>query len=271
MPLYGHNGILLHTGTRFATTNRIAIYYMKTEGTKGKLYLIPNLLGGDDTGTIPDQIRQILPEITIFIVESTKQARRFLVKMGIKESGRSLDALTFYEIGEHADSSQFSHFLDAARNEGQAIGLISDAGCPAVADPGAYLVRLAHEAGIGVMPLVGPSSLLLALMGSGMGGQNFAFNGYLPIARHERTLRLKQLENRARQEQQTQLFIETPYRNIALFDDILATCKPDTRLCIAINLTLPDQFVRTLPIVQWRNLPQKPDMHKKTAVFIIGL
>lgn len=237
---------------------------------KGILYLIPNLLGGEDTGILPDQIRQILPQLNVFIVESCKQARRFLVKMGIKQTGRNLDELTFYEIGEHADKNVFADFLLPAHN-GQHIGLISDAGCPAVADPGALIVRLAHEANIAVCPLVGPSSLLLALMASGMNGQNFAFNGYLPIARHERSHRIRHLEQRARQEQQTQLFIETPYRNLALFDDFLATCRPDTRLSLAVNLTLTDQWVRTLPIAKWKQLTQKPDIHKKTTVFVLGI
>lgn len=236
--------------------------------SKGKLYLIPNTLGTNDTETIPEYVRQIALQLSVFIVENIKEARRYLVKLGMKQSGRTIEELIFLELDKHASEATFSDYLKAAEN-GTDIGLISDAGCPAVADPGSIIVEWAHQKGIAVVPLVGPSSLLLALMSSGMNGQQFAFTGYLPIQHAARIQRLKFLEQRIVSENQTQIFIETPYRNQSLFTDILNTCKPQLRLSIAANLTLPNQYIQTLSIQLWKKTPP-PDLHKIPTVFVLG-
>lgn len=235
---------------------------------KGKLYLIPNVLGGSNTETIPAYVQQVVQQLRVFIVENTKEARRFLVKMGLNRNGNSINDLTFFELDKHAAEDTFSNYLQATEN-GTDIGLISDAGCPAVADPGSLIVQWAHEKEITVVPLVGPSSILLALMSSGMNGQQFAFSGYLPIAQAQRIQQLRQLERRVLHENQTQIFIETPYRNQALFTDILQTCHPTLRLCIAANLTLPNQYIKTHSISNWKNNPL-PQLHKIPAVFLLG-
>lgn len=235
---------------------------------QGKLYLIPNLLGGSNLQTIPEYVQQIVQQIEVFIVENTKEARRYLVKLGMNSNGKSVNALTFLELDKHTPEDRFTAYLQYA-DEGKNIGLISDAGCPAVADPGSLIVRHAHEKNIEVVPLVGPSSLLLALMASGLNGQQFAFSGYLPIEQAKRTQYIKKLEQLAGRENQTQIFIETPYRNQALFTDILATCRPDLRLCVAANLTLPNQYIATHSIGKWKSLPP-PQLHKIPAVFLLG-
>lgn len=234
----------------------------------GKLYLIPNVLNSDTTETIPAYITDTVLHIDHFIVESLKNARRYLVKIGIKNTGKTIDQLTFMELDKHAKEQTLSHYLQAAL-QGNDIGLLSDAGCPAVADPGTTLVAAAHRKGIEVVPLVGPSSLLLALMASGLNGQSFAFVGYLPIDTTARRQRIVELEKRAHREQQTQLFIETPYRNQALLTDLLAACLPNTRLCIATDLSLPTQQIYTRSVEQWRKKPPT-DLHKRPVVFAIG-
>lgn len=194
------------------------------------LYLIPVTLGDTPHDRVlPAANADIVRSIRHFVVEEIRTARRFLKAV---DRNIDIDALTFYEMGKHADPSRFSSFLRPLR-EGQDVGVISEAGCPAVADPGADLVAIAQQEGLRVVPLVGPSSILLAVMASGFNGQSFAFHGYLPIDGPARTKRLKQLEARSRDEHQTQLFIETPYRNAKLFADILSACSPKTRLCVA--------------------------------------
>lgn len=234
----------------------------------GKLYLIPNVLNSDTVETIPAYITEIIANIDVFIVETLKNARRHLVKIGVKNNGRTVDQLTFFELDKHAKEQTLTHYLQAAL-EGKNIGLLSDAGCPAVADPGSALVAAAHRKGIEVVPLVGPSSILLALMGSGMNGQSFAFVGYLPVESTTRKQRLIELEKRAQREQQTQLFIETPYRNQQILADILAACQPNTRLCIATDISLPTQTIITHSIEQWRKKPPT-NLHKRPVVFAIG-
>ncbi len=234
---------------------------------RGTLYLIPNVLGNEDVATIPAYVQQLLPQIDVYIVESVRNARRYLVKLGIKKMGKTIDELTFLELDKHQKEQGFSHYLKAAV-QGKNIGLLSDAGCPAVADPGAVIVFLAHEKGIPVMPLVGPSSILLALMGSGLGGQNFAFTGYLPIKKPERLKRIAHLEKRALNERQTQLFMEAPYRNNHLFADVLSTCNNNTQLCVAANISLPNQFIKTQSIRQWRK--DIPELHKQPTIFVLG-
>lgn len=235
---------------------------------QGKLYLIPNLLGGNSLQTIPAYVQQLVQHITVFIVENTKEARRYLVKLGLNSNGKSVNELIFLELDKHTPEFVFTNYLQHAL-EGKDIGLISDAGCPAVADPGSLIVRHAHQKNIEVVPLVGPSSLLLALMASGLNGQQFAFSGYLPIEQTKRIQHIKKLEQLVFRENQTQIFIETPYRNQALFSDILKTCRPDLHLCIAANLTLPTQYAKTHAIATWKNLPP-PQLHKIPAVFLLG-
>ena len=229
------------------------------------LYLIPVTLGD----TPPEQVlpahnADIIRGIRHFIVEEVRTARRFLKAV---DRSIDIDALTFYPMGKHADTALFSRHLEPLRR-GEPMGVISEAGCPAVADPGADLVAIAQREGLRVVPLVGPSSILLAVMGSGFNGQSFAFNGYLPIHPADRAKRIKQLESRSASEKQTQLFIETPYRNAKMVADLLATLSPHTRLCIASGLTTEAEYLRTCTVRQWRQTPP-PDLGKTPTIFAI--
>ncbi len=229
------------------------------------LYLIPVTLGDTPLDRVlPSHNTEVIRGICHFIVEEIRTARRFLKQV---DRDINIDDLTFYPMGKHADAAQFSRYLEPLRR-GEPVGVISEAGCPAVADPGADLVAIAQREGLKVVPLVGPSSILLAVMGSGFSGQSFAFHGYLPIDGKERTKRLKQLEARAKAEKQTQLFIETPYRNAKLFSDICNACAPTTRLCVAAGLTTEQEYIRTMPLKEWK---QKglPDLGKIPAIFLI--
>ena len=219
------------------------------------LYLIPVTLGDTPiSNVLPTYNKEIILSIRHFIVEELRTARRFLKAV---EKNIDIDALTFYEMGKHADASRFSQYLEPLR-KGLPGGVISEAGCPAVADPGADVVAIAQREGWRVVPLGGPSSILLAVMASGFNGQSFAFHGYLPIDAGARSKRLKQLESRSAAEHQTQLFIETPYRNEKLMADLLATCNPQTKLCIAAGLTTEQEYVRSQSIRDWKKngLPQ---------------
>lgn len=230
----------------------------------GKIYLIPVTLGETSIEKVlPSYNREIIVSIKHYIVENIRSARRFLKKT---EHSINIDELTFFELNKHTDLKQIETYLNPLK-EGNDIGIISEAGCPAIADPGADIVNIAQKKGIAVVPLVGPSSILMALMGSGFNGQSFAFHGYLPIDAKDRTHRIKQLEQRIYNEHQTQIFIETPYRNHKLAEDLIKGCTPSTKLCIAMNITCEDEFIKTLPIKSWeKNLP---DMNKKPCVFLI--
>lgn len=229
------------------------------------LYLIPVLLGDTEPRQVlPDYNRDVILNIRHFVVEDVRSARRFLKRV---EKSIDIDALSFYPMGKHTDRNLYAQYLEPLRN-GESVGVLSEAGCPAVADPGAEVVRVAQQEGLRVIPLVGPSSILLAVMGSGFNGQSFAFNGYLPIDAGERVRKLKLLESRAISEKQTQLFIETPYRNAKLLADILNTCKPSTRLCIAAGLTTEQEFLRTLTVQQWKKT-SLPDLSKIPTIFAI--
>lgn len=229
------------------------------------LYLIPVLLGDTEPRQVlPDYNRDVILNIRHFVVEDVRSARRFLKRV---EKSIDIDALSFYPMGKHADRNLYVQYLEPLR-KGESVGVLSEAGCPAVADPGAEVVRVAQQEGLRVIPLVGPSSILLAVMGSGFNGQSFAFNGYLPIDAGERVRKLKLLESRAISEKQTQLFIETPYRNAKLLADILNTCKPSTRLCIAAGLTTEQEFLRTLTVQQWKKT-SLPDLSKIPTIFAI--
>ncbi|PTN09601.1 SAM-dependent methyltransferase [Mangrovibacterium marinum] len=229
------------------------------------LYLIPITLGDSDLDTvIPATHRDIIHSISHFIVENVRTARRFLKKV---DREIDIDSLHFYELNKHTDKKQLHSYLEPI-TKGLHIGIMSEAGCPGVADPGADVVRIAHEKNIQVVPLVGPSSILLAMMASGMNGQNFAFNGYLPIKKNEKAQQIKLLEKRIYTENQSQLFIEAPYRNLQLLDDLLQNCQPQTKLCIACDLTLETEFIRTQSIAAWKK--SKPDIQKRPAIFVLG-
>ena len=230
-----------------------------------KLYLIPTTLG-DTTleRVLPPDLTLLISSLQVFIVENIRTARRFLKKVN---PAIVIDDLTFFELNQHTDKKDISRFLEPIQ-KGQNIGIISEAGCPGVADPGADVVRIAHTKNIQVVPLVGPSSILLALMASGMSGQNFAFNGYLPIKNPEKSQHIKLLEKRMQTEGQTQIFIETPYRNAQLLDELIKNCDPQTMLCIAADLTLDTEFILSKPISYWKT--NIPDIQKRPAIFMIG-
>lgn len=230
----------------------------------GKLYLIPTTLGESPINkVIPGFVIDIINQTKHYIVEDVKTARRYLIKAGIKTK---IDDLTFFVLNKHSSPQEYESYLKPI-SVGFHVGIISEAGAPGVADPGADIVKIAHEKNIEVVPLVGPSSILLSVMASGLNGQNFAFNGYLPIQKSDRVKTLKDLEKRSYIEKQTQLFIETPYRNNHLIEDILTTCQPETMLCIAADITLETEFIKTKPIKEWKK--QVPDLNKRPAIFLI--
>ncbi len=230
------------------------------------LYLIPVTLGETEVSRVlPSYNAEVIVQIKHFIVEEVRSARRFLKKV---DRNIQIDDLAFYPMGKHASPELFASYLRPLE-QGESVGVISEAGCPAVADPGADVVAIAQRKGLRVVPLVGPSSILLAVMASGFNGQSFAFNGYLPIEPGERTKRLKLLEQRVYAERQTQLFIETPYRNAKLFAEILRTCRPQTRLCVAAGLTCAEEFIRTRTVQEWKKHPL-PDLSKIPAIWVIG-
>ena len=227
------------------------------------LYLIPNLLSDNSfAGVLPPGVVEIMHGIRRFIVEDVRTARRFLSKSG---HPGPIDELLFYELNEHTPETEIPSLLPCL--QAGDTGVISEAGVPGVADPGAAVVRLAHANGIKVVPLVGPSSILMALMASGLNGQSFAFNGYLPVKQNERTARIRALERRSANERQTQIFIETPYRNMQLLDDILMSCRSETMLTIAADITGAGEFIVTRPVCEWKG--RLPKLHKVPAVFLL--
>jgi 16S rRNA (cytidine1402-2'-O)-methyltransferase len=230
---------------------------------KGKLYLIPSFIGTDNPKEVfPEFNREIITGLEFFIVEELRTSRRFLKKI-VPEI--DINKLNFSVLNEHTKSEEMEAFLVPCQKF--SIGLISEAGIPCVADPGSEVVKMAHEKGIDVIPLIGPSSIYLSLMASGLNGQNFAFNGYLPVDKQNRKRVLKFLEHRSFVESQTQLFIETPYRNNQILGDILETCSSDTLLCVACDITLPSQIIKTHTIASWKNII--PDLGKRQAIFSI--
>jgi 16S rRNA (cytidine1402-2'-O)-methyltransferase len=230
----------------------------------GTLYLIPTPLGDTPLERVlPEETRRIAAGLATFIVEHPKTARAFLKQVG---TALPLQQLTLLELNEHTKPAELDTLL-APLLAGQDVGLISEAGCPAVADPGADLARLAHRHGIRVKPLVGPSSILLALMGSGLVGQRFTFHGYLPAKPEERAKALRELEKRAEKEDAAQAFIETPYRNRAMLESILASCRDDTLLTLACDLSLETEFIATKPVAGWR--AEIPALEKRPCVFLI--
>lgn len=229
------------------------------------IYLIPNLLGETPTeAVLPNQVATVVRSLTHFIVENEKSARKFIKQIAPEKSQQEL---VLFVIDKHTSQADFSSFLKPCLS-GFSMGIISEAGCPGIADPGAEIVRLAHKQQIKVIPLVGPSSILLAMMASGFNGQNFAFNGYLPIEKTERRKTLKALEKKAKENNQTQIFIETPYRNDKMFADLTETLQPNTMLCIACDISLETEQISTQTIAQWRKA--SISIQKRPAIFIIG-
>lgn len=234
----------------------------------GTLYLIPCPISEDTLpyDVTPEGNREVITSLDYFIVENLRSARRFLSKAGL--SGK-IDELEFDELSEHTTSPREIERMVAKIKEGRSAGVISEAGVPAVADPGQLVVAACHRAGIRIVPLVGPSSIIMAVMASGLSGQSFAFNGYLPVKEPERTRAIKRLESRATGEHQSQLFIEAPYRNIKLAEQIIVSCGAQTKLCIACDITSKNEYIRTATIAEWRKIGV-PDINKRPTIFIIG-
>jgi 16S rRNA (cytidine1402-2'-O)-methyltransferase len=232
--------------------------------SKGTLYLIPSTLGGDDPAiVVPQTVFEVVNSIDHYIVEHEKHARRYLRSLNID---KPIAELTLYPLNKHTEPSEIPSFLNAAL-EGENIGVISEAGCPGVADPGAAVVAIAHSKGIPVVPLVGPSSILMGLMASGFNGQEFTFSGYLPKDRKARIHKLHEME-RAAKRGHTHIFMDTPFRNQHVLEDVLDQCSPTTSLCIACDITLPSEFIRTKKLSDWRK--QQPNLHKRPTMFLMG-
>ena len=232
---------------------------------KGILYLVPNTLGNQDISkTIPAIINEKINSIRVFIVEDLRNARRYLKRLNREIV---IDNLTFHELNEHTLQEEIPAFLEQAMN-GADTAVISEAGVPGVADPGAAVVRIAHDKGIKVVPLTGPSSILLSLMASGLNGQAFTFHGYLPVKKPDRIRKIREIEQVVIRKGETQMFIEAPYRNDALLADILESCNPVTLLCIAADITLDTEMIKTQTVSGWKK--KKPALHKRPVIFLLG-
>ena len=230
------------------------------------LYLIPVTLGETEINQVlPAYNHDVIVEIKHFIVENIRSARRFLKKT---EKAIDIDTLTFYELNRHTDRKFIGEYLEPLKR-GEAVGIISEAGCPAIADPGADVVAIAQQRGYKVVPLVGPSSIIMSVMGSGFNGQSFAFNGYLPVEVPQRIKALKKLEQKVQNENQTQLFIETPYRNAKMIETILNALNPKTKLCIAAGITCAEEYIKTRTVAEWKK-EKIPELGKIPAIFVIG-
>ncbi len=230
------------------------------------LYLIPVTLGETEyQKVLPEYNKKILRGIKNFIVENRRSAIRFLK---LADSSIDIDLLEFLELNEHSDLARISNYLDPLLKKKLPMGIISEAGCPAVADPGAAVVEMAQKKNLKVVPLSGPSSMIMAVMASGLNGQSFAFNGYLPVKPNERAAKIRQLENRAWNEKQTQLFIEAPYRNLKMLESILNSCRNETMVCVAAGLTTEQEFIKTLSVAEWKK-SNEPPINKVPAIFLI--
>ena len=231
---------------------------------KGKIYLIPTTLGDTEiNAVIPANVTDIIDNLHYFIVENIRTARRYIRKVSLN---KNIDEITFFELNKHTDIKDVASYLNPCLS-GNSIGVISEAGNPGIADPGANIVKIAHQKKIDVVPLVGPSSILLALISSGMNGQNFAFNGYLPIKDNERIKKIQYLEKKSKSENQSQIFMETPFRNMKMLEAVLQTCRNNTLLCIATDITLQSEFIKTKTIAEWKK--QKPQLNKRPTVFVL--
>ena len=234
------------------------------DNKKGNLYLLPTTLGDNEPmEVLPFLVKEMIEKLDYFIVENEKTARKFIKRIAPEKSQPSL---TLFSLDKYADKLEVSTYLDVC-SKGISVGLLSEAGVPAIADPGAEIVKLAHQKNIRVIPLVGPSSIILAMMASGFNGQNFAFNGYLPIEASERKEAIKSLEKLSKEKNQSQIFIETPYRNEKLFNDLRTTLSPTSKLCVACDITLSSEYIKTLEIKDWKN--EHPDLNKRPTIFII--
>ncbi len=230
----------------------------------GKLYLIPSLLGDSaPEEVLPQSVFRVIDRVDHYIAENIRSARRFLIKAGSKVK---IDDIKFYELNKYTPDKDLAAFLGPAA-AGSEMGLLSEAGVPCIADPGAKITAIAHRMGIRVVPLAGPSSIILALMASGMNGQAFIFHGYLPVKKNERIQAIKKIERDSKNNGQSQIFMETPYRNISMLEDLVRVCDPATLLCIACDITLESEFIRTREISGWAK--KKPDIHKRPAIFIM--
>jgi 16S rRNA (cytidine1402-2'-O)-methyltransferase len=237
---------------------------MKPVKLTGKLYLIPTTLGeSNPMDVLPQTVKRAIEFIDCYIVENEKTARKF-IKSILPEKVQS--SLILSSLNKHTEKSEI-HEMIKPLLQGINVGLMSEAGCPGVADPGAVIVKLAHENGIQVIPLVGPSSILLAMMGSGMNGQSFAFNGYLPIDKSDKKAAIKSFEKLSFDKNQSQIFIETPYRNNKFLEDLLQTLQPNTHLCIAADITLPDEYIKTMTVANWKKTTV--DLHNRPTIYII--
>ena len=229
----------------------------------GKLVLIPTTLGmNEPLEVLPISVKKVVEDLDFFIVENEKSARRFIKKIAPR---KSQPALRIFVLDKYTTDFESKSFLDPCF-KGISVGLLSEAGVPAIADPGANLVMLAHQKKVPVVPLVGPSSIILAMMASGLNGQSFAFNGYLPIESADRKKKIKEYEKLSKANNQTQIFIETPYRNQKLFSELKRSLTPSTYMCVAADLTLPSEYVRTMTIKEWKS--ENPDLHKRPCIFI---
>ena len=236
-----------------------------TKKRPSTLFLIPTVLAeGTAQQVLSPQVAEVLGTLDYFFAEELRTARRFISGLRL---GRVIEDLNFYELNKKTSESEAAAFLRRLP-PGKDIGVLSEAGCPGVADPGAVAVRVAYQLGMKVVPLVGPSSILLALMASGLNGQSFAFHGYLPIDQAPRRKALVFLEKEVQELNQTQIFMETPFRNNHMLETILEACQPDTRLCVASNLTAPEEYIKTQTIRQWKT--QKIDLHKQPTIFLLG-
>lgn len=233
-------------------------------GKKGNLYLLPTTLGETDPlEVLPLSVKKLVERIDYYIVENEKTARRSIKNLVPEKSQPSLN---LFQLNKHTDPAELPFFLEPC-NKGHDVGLLSEAGCPGIADPGAEIVKLAHQQGIRVVPMVGPSSILLALMASGMNGQNFAFNGYLPIDKSERKQEIRFLERLSMERKQAQIFIETPYRNNKMLEDLIQILHPATRICVATDITLPSETIISNTAREWAKI--KVDLHKRPTIFIL--
>jgi 16S rRNA (cytidine1402-2'-O)-methyltransferase len=231
---------------------------------KGKLYLIPTRLGDNaPLEVLPISVKKVIELVNHYIVENEKTARNFIKKIS---PGKSQPSLKIHVLNKFTQATELGSFLNACE-EGKPVGLLSEAGCPAIADPGSDIVKIAHQKGIRVVPLVGPSSILLAMMASGMNGQKFTFNGYLPIDNFERKKALKTLERESFNNNTTQIFIETPYRNNKILDEICKTLQPETNVCVACDITMPTEYIKTQTVKEWKKT--KVDLHKRPTIFIL--
>lgn len=236
---------------------------MDSSSNLPKIYLIPTVLAPDtQLLTLSPQVIEIIPKLTKFYVEDLRTARRFISSLRL---GVDISSLNFFELNKKTREERVLHEM---KGEKESIGIMSEAGCPGVADPGAVAVKIAHKLGWKVVPIVGPNSMLLALMASGFSGQSYAFNGYLPIERSKREAEIKRLEDLALTKRQTQLFMETPYRNNQVMESLLKHCNQNTSVCVATDITAADEFIKTKTIAEWQL--DIPDLHKKPTIFLIG-